>query len=100
MNRSSSSSVGKATGGTGRSVSPRSTQRVCARPYCSKAAAATLSYAYDTGSVWLDDLTADSHPMVHDLCGLHADAVSVPKGWRLVDRRSESEATVSHLAAG
>ena len=56
----------------------RTGSRICARPYCSKVAAATLSYAYESGSVWLDDLTVDSHPMVHDLCELHADAVTVP----------------------
>jgi hypothetical protein len=49
--------------------------------------------------VWLDDLTVDSHPMVHDLCELHADAVTVPKGWRVVDRR-RSDAVVSQLAVG
>ena len=84
----------------------RSTSRVCARPYCSTAASATMSYSYDSGSVWLDDLTVDGHPMVHDLCSLHADSVSVPKGWRLVDRRSDSlaandrQSSVTHLAAG
>ena len=38
----------------------RTGSRICARPYCSKVAAATLSYAYESGSVWLDDLTVDS----------------------------------------
>ena len=78
----------------------RSGSRVCARPYCSKTAAATLSYSYESGSVWLDDLTVDSHPMVHDLCELHADAVTVPKGWRVVDRRSCKDAVVTTLAVG
>jgi len=26
--------------------------------------------------------------MVHDLCGLHADGLSVPRGWDLCDDRS------------
>ena len=72
--------------------------RVCARPFCAADAATTLSYAYESGSVWLDPLAIHSHPMVHDLCAAHADAVVVPKGWRLVDRRVS--ASVSHLAAG
>lgn len=49
---------------------------------------ATLSYAYADGVVWLEDLAAEAHPMVHDLCPLHADAVRVPRGWELRDDRS------------
>jgi hypothetical protein len=48
---------------------------------------ATLSYAYADGVVWLEDLADEAHPMVHDLCPLHADAVRVPIGWELRDDR-------------
>jgi hypothetical protein len=49
---------------------------------------ATLSYAYAESAVWLEELAAESHPMTHDLCRLHADAVKVPRGWDLNDVRS------------
>ena len=50
---------------------------------------ATLSYAYSESVVWLDALAAEGHPMIHDLCSLHAGAVRVPRGWELRDRRDE-----------
>jgi hypothetical protein len=47
-----------------------------------------LSYAYADGTVWLEDLTNEAHPMVHDLCSMHADTVRVPRGWQLCDERA------------
>lgn len=47
---------------------------------------ATLSYAYGDGVVWLEELAAEAHPMVHDLCRAHAENVRVPRGWQLRDR--------------
>lgn len=61
--------------------------RTCARPGCGRPAAATLSYAYAEGVVWLESLAPEPHPMVHDLCALHADGVRVPRGWELRDGR-------------
>ncbi len=61
--------------------------RPCARPTCSKPAAATLSYDYAGSQVWIDHLTIDDHPMQHDLCLTHADKTTPPVGWLLTDRR-------------
>lgn len=41
--------------------------------------------------MWLEELAAESHPMTHDLCRLHADAVNVPRGWDLNDARSQPD---------
>jgi len=46
-----------------------------------------MSYAYADGIVWLEDLAPEDHPMVHDLCSMHADTVGVPRGWELRDER-------------
>lgn len=43
----------------------------------------------------LEDLSAQAHPMVHDLCALHADRLSVPRGWDLCDDRSRTRAASS-----
>lgn len=51
---------------------------------------ATLSYAYRDGVVWLEELSPEAHPMVHDLCRLHAANVRVPLGWELRDQWSSS----------
>ncbi|HEU5149148.1 MAG TPA: DUF3499 family protein [Iamia sp.] len=61
--------------------------RRCARPDCSQAATTTLSYEYETSTVWLAHLSDEAHPMTHDLCEAHADRMSVPRGWQLRDRR-------------
>lgn len=62
-----------------------------------------MSYAYADGVVWLEDLAAEAHPMVHDLCRTHADAVRVPRGWELRDLRtahvSTSEARLDLVGA-
>jgi hypothetical protein len=63
-------------------------QRHCARPGCASPAITTLAYDYAAGTVWIDHLSDESHPMTHDLCGAHADSLSVPLGWVLQDRRS------------
>jgi hypothetical protein len=47
-----------------------------------------LSYDYPAGTVWIDGLSDEPHPMTHDLCERHADGLSVPRGWQLRDRRT------------
>jgi hypothetical protein len=64
--------------------------RACARPGCSEAAAATLTYDYQARASWLDELAGESHPMSYDLCAAHAGALTVPRGWRLDDRRGSA----------
>lgn len=61
--------------------------RQCARPGCSAVASATLVYDYKSRCSWLDPLAAEAHPMAYDLCHDHAEAMTVPRGWRLEDRR-------------
>jgi hypothetical protein len=61
--------------------------RACARPACGHPAAATFVYDYQARTTWLDALAGEAHPMSYDLCAAHADALTVPQGWRLVDRR-------------
>ena len=58
---------------------------------------ATLSYAYADGLVVLEPLASEAHPMVHDLCRLHASTVRVPRGWTLSDRWSDAAATVEQV---
>ncbi len=74
--------------------------RSCARPGCGGVAVATLSYAYRESAVWLDDLADEGHPMVHDLCPLHAASVRVPRGWQLCDRRQDASAGERSGGAG
>lgn len=61
--------------------------RLCSRPGCAEPASATLTYHYERGSVWVDSLFGEREPHTYDLCERHAGRVSVPRGWRLEDRR-------------
>jgi hypothetical protein len=61
--------------------------RQCARPGCSTAASATLLYDYRERTSSLEPLSDEVHPMAYDLCETHADALTVPRGWRLDDNR-------------
>lgn len=61
--------------------------RHCARPGCGQPATATLTYRYEHQAAWLERLSPESHPMTHDLCEAHAEGLTVPRGWRLEDRR-------------
>jgi hypothetical protein len=75
--------------------------RLCSRPGCAEPAGATLTYQYDRGSVWVDPLLAEREPHAYDLCDRHATTVSVPRGWRLDDRRSSPVPTpLGGLPAG
>jgi hypothetical protein len=61
--------------------------RQCARPGCGEPAIATLSYQYATSTVWLDEVAHEPDPSTYDLCRRHAAGMTVPRGWRLEDRR-------------
>ena len=61
--------------------------RACARPGCGEAASATFTYDYQARITWLRGLAPQTHPMAYDLCTPHADKLTVPRGWRLEDRR-------------
>lgn len=66
--------------------------RLCRRPGCAEAATAALSFQYATRTVWLDDL-GDAEPHTIDLCTMHADRVSPPRGWAGEDRRRSAGPT-------
>ncbi len=58
----------------------------CSRPGCQRSPTATLTYDYAAQTASLDRLAAP-HPMQYDLCDQHAERLSVPVGWSLVDNR-------------
>ena len=70
------------------SVAEMDRPRLCNRPACGTAAAASLTFQYVNRRVWLDNLYDDPDPAMIDLCAFHADRVSVPVGWSGEDRRS------------
>lgn len=69
--------------------------RQCSRTGCSDRAEVTLTYHYGRSQVWLDDLTPERDPHAYDLCGRHAERLSVPSGWYLDDRRFGQHALIA-----
>ena len=61
--------------------------RTCAKPGCNTSATATLTYDYAGQTAEVEPLCSEAHPMRYDLCADHADALRVPLGWAMVDRR-------------
>jgi hypothetical protein len=58
------------------------------RPGCDRGAAARLTYDPVGCEVWLDDL-AERVGRHQEICTLHAERLTVPRGWTLSDRRSD-----------
>lgn len=77
-----------------------SAERRCRRPVCTASATATLTFAYDAARVTVLPLVDEPHPTRWDLCGRHADALVVPRGWDHDDQRRPAgpPATTEHPA--
>jgi len=50
-------------------------------------------------TVFLDVLADEAHPANYDVCRRHADSMTVPNGWTLVDRRRGPASLAGHLTA-
>ena len=62
--------------------------RLCERPGCSDVAALAFGFDVDRLLVWLAPVDPDGDPLrAGALCLRHGDAMVVPKGWTLDDRR-------------
>jgi hypothetical protein len=62
--------------------------RLCERPGCSDVAAIAYGFDVDELLVWLAARDPDGDPLrAGSLCQRHADAMVVPLGWTLDDRR-------------
>jgi hypothetical protein len=62
--------------------------KLCERPGCSDVAAMAYGFDVDRLLVWLAVRDPDADPArAGSLCKRHADAMVVPRGWTLADRR-------------
>ena len=69
--------------------------RLCERPGCSEVASIAYGFDVDRLLVWLAVRDPDGDPMrFGSLCLRHADALVVPQGWTLQDRRVPMRRTV------
>ncbi len=68
--------------------------RRCTRQLCAKSAVATLTYIYADSTAVLGPLAAIAEPHTYDLCKLHSEKLTTPRGWELVRLQLEGESQV------
>lgn len=59
-------------------------ERLCSKVGCAREAVATLTYDYGDQMAAIGPLGGRHDPHAHDLCAIHTDRLSVPKGWIIV----------------
>ncbi|MFT4052233.1 MAG: DUF3499 family protein [Microbacterium sp.] len=65
--------------------------RLCSKVGCAREAVTTLTYDYSDQMAVLGPLGgagAAGDPHAHDLCAIHTDRLSVPRGWLVVRHES------------
>jgi len=61
-----------------------SLSRRCSRTACSKPALATLTYVYGDQTAVVGPLATFAEPHTYDLCAIHAEGLTAPRGWEIV----------------
>lgn len=63
--------------------------RQCTKTACSRPAAATLTYVYADSMVVVGQLSELAEPHSYDLCSVHAERFTAPRGWEVVHIHQE-----------
>ena len=58
--------------------------RRCSRTGCARGAVATLTYVYADQTAVLGPLATYAEPHAYDLCDLHSERLSAPRGWEVL----------------
>ena len=58
--------------------------RRCSRTACGRAAVNTLTYVYADQTAVLGPLATYAEPHAYDLCDLHSERLSAPRGWEVL----------------
>jgi hypothetical protein len=58
--------------------------RQCSRSACSGGAISTLTYVYSEQTAVLGPLATYAEPHSYDLCAVHAEGLTVPRGWDVI----------------
>ncbi len=58
--------------------------RRCSRNPCGRPAVATLTYVYRDQTAVLGPLSTYAEPHAYDLCALHSERLSAPRGWDIL----------------
>ena len=66
------------------SVTGVSLARRCSRTACGRPAVNTLTYVYADQTAVLGPLATYAEPHAYDLCELHSERLSAPRGWEVL----------------
>lgn len=58
--------------------------RRCSRTACSRTAVTTLTYVYSDQTAVLGPLATYAEPHAYDLCDVHSERLSAPRGWEVL----------------
>ena len=58
--------------------------RRCSRTACNRTAVATLTYVYADSTAVLGPLATYAEPHCYDLCEVHGERLTAPRGWEIV----------------
>lgn len=61
-----------------------SSVRRCSRTACGRPAVSTLTYVYADQTAVLGPLATYAEPHAYDLCELHSERLSAPRGWEVL----------------
>ena len=64
--------------------------RTCAKLRCRLRASVTVALRYGDREVLVGDLTPEADPSLVDLCLEHAERLTPPIGWRIIDQRTRA----------
>ncbi len=65
--------------------------RLCSKTGCGQTAVACLTYNYADQTAVLGPLSQSADPHAFDLCELHAESLTVPRGWEVIRLQTKFE---------
>ena len=63
---------------------PDVSRRRCSKPSCAQPAVSTLTYVYADSTAVVGPLATYAEPHCYDLCQMHSDRLTAPRGWEVV----------------
>ena len=66
--------------------------RRCSKPACARPAVSTLTYVYADSTAVLGPLATYAEPHCYDLCQIHSERLTVPRGWEVVRLEPDPDA--------
>ena len=66
--------------------------RRCSRTACGRPAVNTLTYVYADQTAVLGPLATYAEPHAYDLCDVHSERLSAPRGWEVLRLASDQKA--------